>query len=61
LLRAPVCTYHAAACCIAQVNIDCACARKSDHTMTKKRIIAEKPSVASDIARDRFHERAPER
>jgi hypothetical protein len=27
--------------------------------MTKKLIIAEKPSVANDIARDRVHERAP--
>jgi hypothetical protein len=26
--------------------------------MTKKRIIAEKPSVANDIARDRIYERA---
>jgi hypothetical protein len=29
--------------------------------MTKKLIIAEKPSVASDIARDRIYERAPAR
>jgi len=27
--------------------------------MTKKLIIADKPSVANDIARDRVHERAP--
>jgi len=29
--------------------------------MTKKLIIAEKPSVAADIARGRIHERAPAR
>jgi len=29
------------------------------NSMTKKLIIAEKPSVANDIARDRAHERAP--
>jgi hypothetical protein len=27
--------------------------------MAKRLIIAEKPSVANDIARGRFHERAP--
>jgi len=40
-------------------NVDCACARKIGPTMTKKLIIAEKPSVANNIARDRAHERAP--
>jgi len=29
--------------------------------MTKKLIIAEKPSVANDIVRDRIYERAPAR
>jgi hypothetical protein len=29
--------------------------------MAKKLIIAEKPSVANDIARDRIYERAPTR
>jgi hypothetical protein len=29
--------------------------------MTKKLIIAEQPSVATDLARDRIYERAPAR
>jgi hypothetical protein len=61
LLRHPVCTYHAAVCCGAQISLDRACARKPEHTMTKKPVIAEKPSVVNDIARDRIFERAPAR
>jgi hypothetical protein len=41
--------------------IDRACARKPEHTMTNKLIIAEGPSVANDIARDRIYERATAR